>query len=347
MIDWGSGYSATWRVTEVDPRTWADSGEVAGVSSASVERDAKSDAPLLESGTVTLDTEPHGEFRERYLRIIMMAHQGGVSERVNVATLLCCETEGGFNRGMESRELVGRSVLWPASTRRPSAGTYVPRGADGAAWAADALRSCIKAPVSVDGSFALAEAVVLDVGATLLEAVWAVLDAGGFCLQIDGDGTVHVRPRPTSPELSLDEAGARLLHHGVRRSLDLSEIPSRYIAIEGALVAEAVNDDPNSPTSEAARGYAVDVVDTTPQRLAGETLAAYARRKLAELSVVKESRSYTREYWPGVLPLSMVRGTLNGVGLDGDMRVTRQSLTCGRGIVVAEEAESEVATWRA
>lgn len=345
MIDWGAGYSATWRVHEVDQTTWADAGVLAGVRSVTVERDATDDAPLVESGTVTFDTEPGDAFRERYLRVVMVAHQAGVSERVDVATLLCSATAGEFGHGAESRELVGRSVLWPASTRRPTSGTYVPRGVDGAAWVADALDSVLVAPVVADGSFALEDAVVLDVGTSLLDAAWSVLNAGGFCLQVDGDGTVHVRQRPTEPALSLDEAGARLLHYGVRRSMDMSEVPSRYVAIDGSAVAEAVNDDPNSVTSAAHRGYSVDEIDTAPSRLAGESLTSYAQRRLEELSVVKDSRSYTREYWPGVVPLSMVHGTLNGVGLDGDMRVVRQSLTCDRGIVVAEEAESEVRTW--
>ena len=345
MIDWAAGYSATWRVTEVDPVTWADSGEVTGVRSVSIERSAQEEAPLLESGTVTMDMDVGEPFRERYLRVVMVAHQSGMAERVDVATLLCSATSGQIGHGAESRELVGHSVLWPASTRRPSAGTYVPKGADGAAWVADALRACLVAPVVVDGSFALEDAVVLDVGTSVLDAVWSVLNAGGYCLQVDGNGTVRVLKRPTEPNLSLEDAGARLLHNGIRASMDMSQVPNRYVAVDGSVVAEAVNDDPNSVTSAAHRGYSVDMVDTSPTRRAGESLYAYALRRLEEESVVRDSRSYTREYWPGVLPLSVVRGTMESVGTNDDLRVVRQSLTCDKGIVVAEEAESEVRTW--
>lgn len=347
MIDWGAGYSSTWRVYEVDPRTWADSGELSGVRSVSIERDASETAPLLESGTLSLDGVVGDDFQERYLRVVLVAHQAGVSERVEVATLLCSSTDSEVDRGAETFSLVGHSVLWPANTRRIISGSYVQRGTDGAEWVANTLRDCLKAPVKQEGSFALAETIVLGVGDTVLESVWSVLNAGGFCLQILGDGTVVIRKKPTEPEMSLDDAQARLLHPGVRRTLDYSEIPSRYISVEGELVAIAENDDPDSPTSRAYRGYDVDVLDDIPTRREGETLAAYSRRRLEEESVVKDERSYSREFWPGILPLSMVRGSLSGVGLDGDMRVMRQSLTCDKGVVVAESAEGEVRTWRA
>lgn len=346
MIDWGSGYSSTWRVYEVDPRTWADSGEFSGVRSVSIERDASDGAPLLESGTIELDGDVNEEFRERYLRIVLVAHQAGISERVEVATLLCGATNSEIGYGIEKRELVGHSVLWPASTRQLTSGSYILRGSDGAEWAANALRGCIKAPVVQEGSFALAETIVFGIGDTILESIWTVLIAGGFCLQIDGDGTVRVKQIPTTPDLSLDDAGARLLHLGIRRTLDLSEVPSRYIAIEGELVAVAENDDPESQTSSVYRGYSIDLVDTNPTRRSGETLSAYCRRRLAEESTITDERTYSREFWPGVFPLSVVHGSLTGIGLDGYLRVTRQSLTCDKGIVVNESAIGEVRTWQ-
>lgn len=345
MIDWGSGYSSTWRVYEVDPKTWADSGELSGVRSISIERDASGNAPLLESGTISLDDDISGTFRERYIRIVLVAHQQGISERVEVSTLLCGATDSTIGYGVETRSLVGRSVLWPANTRRLTPGSYVRRGSDGAEWVADILRECLSAPVVQEGSFALDETIVFCIGDTVLEAVWAVLDAGGFCLQITGNGTVRVMPRPSTPELSLDDAGARLLRPGITRSFDLSEVPSRYIAVEGELVSIAENDNPDSPTSSVYRGYTVDMVDDTPQRRSGETLSAYCRRRLSEESTIVDERSYSREFWPGIFPLSIVRGTMSGIGLDGDMRVTRQSLTCDKGITVSERAEGEVKTW--
>ena len=52
-----------------------------------------------------------------------------------------------------------------------------------------------------------------------------------------------------------------------------------------------------------------------------------------------------REWYPGVLVGSVVRGSVSSVGLDGDMRVERQSITCGAGITVEERAVKEVKAW--
>lgn len=167
-------------------------------------------------------------------------------------------------------------------------------------------------------------------------------------MQIDGHGTVHVTPMPEDPSLELGHANARLLIPGVSRDIDTSEVPNHYVAVDGDQTAEATNDDPTSETSTVARGYVDDgdSPDTSPKRVNGETLAAYCARMLEEKSVVKDVRQYRREYWPGVHPYSMVRGTMPSVELEGDLRVRRQSLTLGRGIVVEERAEAEVRTWQ-
>ena len=63
------------------------------------------------------------------------------------------------------------------------------------------------------------------------------------------------------------------------------------------------------------------------------------------MSTVRDERTYTREWWPGVHPGDIVRGSLASAGLDGDMRVSAQSFECGAGIVVTENAYGEVRTW--
>ena len=104
----------------------------------------------------------------------------------------------------------------------------------------------------------------------------------------------------------------------------------------------AVNDDPTSSVSHAARGMWVDCYDPSPARVNGETLAAYASRKLAEASVVVKRKTYTREFHPDVLPFSLVRCSLPEVDLVGDGRVLEQSLTLGYGITVQETLGFEV-----
>jgi len=346
VIDWQAGYRSEWRVYRVSRETWADAGEVLGVSSVRVERSDDGDAPELESGALSLDMDPLDEFGEGYVRIAMVATQGGETERVDVATLLASATGSDVDRSVAATDVTCRSVLHPAATTLLTLGSYAPMGADGVAWAAGVLRACLNAPVVAEGSFVLDSHYVFDDGASALAAAWRVLRAGGHTIQVEGDGTVRILPQPDEPALELSRASARLLHNGVRRELDYSDVPNRYRAVENGVEAVAVNDDPDSVTSTVQRGWVRDApLDSSPLRVGGETLAAYCARRLEEESTVRDERSYSREWWPGVYPGSLVRGTLGGVGLDGDLRVTRQTVTCDHGLVVEETAGREVHTW--
>lgn len=346
-IDWMAGYRSSWRVYRVDRETWADSTTVEGVMDASIENTCDEDAPLLQKGSMTIDADPWTDFEEGYYRIVMVAEQDGTRERVDVATLLCSSASGDENRGVDELTVQGRSVLYPASRAELEVGSYAPAGVDGVEYVVGLLTSCINAPVVSEGSFTLDEHLVFDVGTKVLNAAWSVLDAGGYVMQIHGDGVVHVVPKPTISVMSLDRAHARLLHPGVHHELDYSEVPNRFVASENGVEAEAVNDDPTSVTSTVYRGWRSDERDTAPKRVNGETLAAYCNRRLEELSTVTDSRTYSREWWPGVHPYDIVRGSMATVGFDGELRVVSQSVTCGRGLTVEEESNREVATWRA
>ena len=344
-IDWGRGYSAEWRAYEVDRGTWADGQQAWDVESASVERTVDGDAPLLEAGSMSA-VVPVGEtWRERYIRLAMVARQGGEVERVDLCTLLVAAARGNVNRSRDALELTGRSVLWPASTTKCLPGDYAPALVDGAQWAARALRRCVAAPVVVDASFRLSDHTVFPNGTSVLRAVWMVLDAGGCSMRLSGDGTIAICEPPSEPALVLDQSAARLLHPDMPHDLDWSDVPNRYVAHDGTDVAIATNDDPDSAVSTASRGYFVDELDTKPALVGGESLQAYAQRRLAERSVVADVRTYTREFWPDVVPGDLVRASIASVGLDGDMRVTRQSLDCGAGVTVTEEASMEVSLW--
>lgn len=345
-MDWTKGYSAHWRVYEVDSKTWADGGLLSGATSVTINRDGAGEAPLMESGAVSLDTDISEDFKERYLRIAMYAEQDDGATRVDVATLLFASTTGNIDKGFDAVELTGRSVLYPASTKVLLTGTYAPKGVDGAQWCASMLRDAIQAPVEVFGSFTLETNTVFDGGTTYLACVWQILDAGGFVIQIAGNGTVQIMPRPADPSIVLDAVGAQLLHPGMPYTMDWSKVPNRYTAIEGSNVATVVNDDSGSPVSTSSRGYVVDVLDTKPVRVNGESLEQYAARRLEELSTVPDERTYVREYYPGVYPFSIARGNLSGMNLDGDLRIVTQALTCDKGITVQEKAQREVKLWQ-
>lgn len=343
MIDFGAPYSSTWRVFAVDERTWADGDRVYGVTGASISREA--DGNLIESGTFTADLPSGESLGEGYYRLVMTANQNGVSERVDVATLHGITSGSVSGKGRNLQTVDCSSVLYPASTEKTAIGGYAPSGVNGAQFVADMLSSCIKAPVEWEGAFILDSPIVFQLGWSMLKCCWTVLEAGNFTMFIDGRGTVRVCEKPTAASLSLDSTSARLVGTSVSRKMDWSVVHNRYYAIDGKDVAVAVNDDPNSVTSTVSRGYNSDVVDRSPKRVNGETLEAYASRKLHEDSVILDTRTYTREWVDGVYPNSVVLGSIPSVGLEGTLRVTSQKLTLGRGIKVDETAGLEVSSW--
>lgn len=333
-MNWARSYSSTWRVFRVNPQTWADGEPLTGVDSVSVTKTA--DGSLLESGGIELS----GNIEPAYYRIVMTADQGGELSRVDVATLLCITNGGAYNYGNKSYSANGFSVLYPASVTAVTSGSYAPAGVNGAEYAADMLAAAINAPVEVEGSFTLNNPIVHELGSNVLDAVWAVLEAGNFIMQIDGRGVVHILPKPTEPSLIIDTQTEGLMLNGTSFTSDESEIPNRYIVIDDDITVVASNDDPESRVSTVSRGYNVDEVDTSPTPIDGETLSEYAERRLRELSVLKDEQNYTREYAEGVNLYSIVRASLNA--LDGDFRVVSQQINCSSGITVDEKVEKEI-----
>lgn len=340
-MNWARSYTSEWRVFRVNRKTWADGQKLDGVDTASITRTA--DGSLLESG----DMEVTGAFETDYYRIVMTAKQGGEVVRENVATLLFDISNGEHDYGTVKNKAKGYSVLYPASTTAVMTGEYAPAGVDGVKYAKELLESAINAPVEAEGSFMLNDHIVHEPGTFILDAVWAVLNAGpdgGYVIQIDGRGVVHIRPRPTEPALVLDSAAKGVMLNGIEYTSDISKIPNRYIVIDGNNKTLAVNDDTESPVSTVKRGYYVDAVDTSATPINGETLGEYARRKLAEASVLETEYSYKREYAPTVLLYSMIRASLRG--LEGDLRVKSQSIDCGHGIMVSEKVTEETVLWQ-
>lgn len=336
-MNWGQSYSASWRVFRVNRDTWADGEQITNVDTVSITRTA--DGSLLESGGF----EVTGDFEPDYYRIVMTAVQGGDIERVDVATMLFDAKSGEYDYGRQVQEFEGFSVLYPASTSTVIMGEYAPAGVDGAKYAGDLLADAINAPVEVEGSFTLNDHIVHDIGSSVIEAVWSVLDAGNFVIQIDGRGVVHILPRPTEPTLVLDNSSTRLLSNGITYTTDISDIPNRYIVIKEQSKTIAVNADPESSVSSYSRGYYVDEVDESPTPIDGETITAYADRRLHELSYMHETCEYTREYAPDVYLYSIVKASITG--MDGNLRVTGQTVTCDKGIMIKEKSAKEVNLW--
>lgn len=207
-MDWNQGYISKWMVERIDPQTWEPCGVLDGVENISVESDSTDDAPLLETASVTVTRPALDSFESGWYRITMQATQGAGGAVIPIATIWLDPTRSRYDKGYREDSLSGKSVLWQASEEKVGDGKYAPKGADGAEFVASLLEAVIDAPVNIEGGFSLEDHVVFDLDASVLEAAWAVLNAGNHVIQIDGRGEVHILPMPTTPSLVVDRSGA-------------------------------------------------------------------------------------------------------------------------------------------
>lgn len=334
-MDWTKHYDSEWVVYRVNPRTWADDGVIDRVQNVSVTCSSKG---VIQAGSIDVDGEP---LDEAYYRLVLYAGTSGTRERFDIVTLKCVSSSGSYKGGSVTTKADAKSVLYPASTNRLEHGSYAPAGIDGIAFVVDMLSRVLDAPVRGVGWFTLDQPIVFDLDKSVLDACWLVLDAGNACIQIDGHGDVTVTTMPTEPSLVLDDDTYSMLDVSSSYSVNLASVPNRYVAVSGTEVVVAENSNPLSPVSTVSRGYYNDKVDKSPKRINGETLTAYAERRLRELSTIKRQYTYKREYWPDITVYSVIRANVDELGLVGDMRVTKQSYSIGEGIVVSETAEVE------
>ncbi len=345
MTDFSKSFSYTLQVYEVDRTTWADKRLVGRFNSASV---SKTNGRMVESANMTMDRSLGESFTEGYYRIAARVTQDGSTERHDIATLYCTSVSGTVDYGVDELTINGLSVLYPAENCVMDFGSYAPQGSDGATFAKDVLGEVLHAPIEVHGSFEIADNHVFDLGAKRLDCVWDVLEAAGWCIQIDERGVVHIRELPTEPINSTTEFDIATISSGIPYGLDWSTVPNRYMVFDGTTLGVWVNDDPKSVVSTKSRGFVRDYdggVDTNPVLVGGETLDMYCRRMLKSLSVVTHEVTKEREYSDGVYPFSVVRMAVQPTGDMMDMRVTSREIRCDNDLTVSETYAGEVSLW--
>lgn len=340
-MDFTQSYAVEWRLVKVNDGTWEDGEPVGTVKAVSIARDMAQDVPLLESATLEVQVPLGEEWDDGWYRFEGLFEQEGDRERIAMGTFLVEAASDSVDFGTQSSTMDGWSVLKPAADVYMAVGDYVPKGVDGAAYAANLLSQAIVAPVSVSGSFTLDDPIVYGKDTSVLQVVWDLLDAGGFCIRISGTGEVAIAPKPRGSTWEACDTKAALFP-GVERELDLTSIPNVYRAYSETAWAEAVNDDPDSRVSTVSRGRRVEMVDTSPTRVNGETLASYCARRLEEESTLFRSFTYTRELDPDARPFDIARESLPEIGMDGGMRIVSQAIECGPSVKVTQKASIEV-----
>lgn len=347
-MDFESGYISEFTVSKVDPSTWANQTTLEGLVSVTINKDCTDEIPMLETANITLDRTGAESFEKGWYRIEMLATQGaGERDRTRypLATVYLEPSSGSFDKGIETLSIDGYSVLKPLSDRLIFPGEYVPKDSKGLDYLTQMLDKTTPAPVNVEGSFYLNDYYVFDPGTSYLKALWDILNSAGWCLQVDGTGAITIKEVPKVPKFNLDREALGVLIPGIDYSLDLSSVPNRYLAVGSSGAAMVVNNDPNSPVSYANKGWYVDVFDSDPMPMNGESLNSYAKRQLIRESTVMRTWTYTREFVPDLRPFDLIYGSLPEYGFDGNLRVLTQRLTCTRGITVTEKVGAEIKEW--
>ena len=140
---------------------------------------------MLESATVSI-TESIGE---EWIRIYLLAHQGGSFSRVPLFTGLTSSPERKLDGNRVTWDAACYSVLKPASDVLLERGFYAPAGSN--AELVRKLLSVSPCPVEIDGiSPTLLTSIVAEDGETNLSMATKIINAMGWRIRIAGDGRI-------------------------------------------------------------------------------------------------------------------------------------------------------------
>ena len=180
----------------------AEERRLTNVISASIERDATDETSLLESATVKLDTS---EFNKGWYAVDAIESDTRTRLGVFYFRLKTMEQE---SDGAFVYELEGVSSLYNASISKVKGGYSVVKGDSGTSTIEGLLSNC-EAPLEIE-PFQVQKTQVFNGRVTKLGACWSILRAASMCMQIDGDGTIHVMPKTTTITKTITFTGGEL-----------------------------------------------------------------------------------------------------------------------------------------
>ena len=332
-MNWNSGFSASYYATIVDPATWRDIDTI-DLTGGSIK---KSTAKLLESADIELTQLPvEGE---TWIRLWLDAKQGNSGAHEALFTGLLSAPSVDWDGRRESHKVEAYSVLKPADDVLLQLGWYVAAGTNGAKAAADLL-AVGPAPVTyADAAPTLTSAIIAEKKETCLTMAQKIIDAIGWRIRITGRGEISIEPKATEASASFDPIENDIVELELSDSQDWFSCPNVFRATSGDLTAVARDEDPESKLSIPTRGREVWAQETNCKLASDESLANYAKRRLAELQSPARSVSYARRYTPDVVVGDVVTLHYPGQRIEGDFRIISQKIDLGFGARTQEEGE--------
>lgn len=334
MVNFSNGISATYYATRVNPRTWSDAGEIP-IISGSVTKNAKSN--LVVSADVSV-REDIGT--EEWIRLYMIAEQGGAKERVPLFTGIVSSPSRDIKGNAETRKLDCYSVLKVAADILLPLGWFAPARTSGGELIKILLQD-LPCPVELDeGSPNILSSFVAGDEDTKLSVAQEIAEAINWQIKVNGDGSVRICPKPLTIAGTFDNIENDIIETSVTDSRDIFSVPNVVrVTLDGS-AATARDDDPDSIYSTVSRGREIWLQEAATLA-AGESLGEYAARRLKELQNPSRKLSYTRRFQPDVDVNDLVSIVYPRQNIGDVFRVQSQTIELSHGAKVKEEAINE------
>lgn len=330
-MNWEQGFKTAYHACIVDPVTWADSERFEELS-GSINR---TDTGLRQSADIACVDYPYGS--DKWIRIWMDVEQDGGSDHIPLFTGLTSVPEENIDGYDSEMPIECYSVLKPAQDIPLPRGWYAAKGFVGADQIKDLLSVCPAPVVIEEGSPRLAQHIIAEDQETRLSMTEKILNAIGWRLWIEGNGTIHVGPKASTPSVTFSSLTHDTIEPQVKKKADWFNCPNAFRAISDAESATVYDEDPDSMLSIPSRGRQVWKEETSVKLSDNESLWTYAKRRLKELQGVGTGVSYDRVFHPAVMPSDIVRLHYPAQKLSGLYCVTSQKITLDSSGSTSEE----------
>ena len=334
MINWNNGFSAIYYATKVNPDTWADTEEIK-IISGNITRNA--DSNLMESADLTI-TDTVGP--EEWVRIYLIAQQGGNKERVPLFTGLVSSPSKDIDGNSIQHKLDCYSVLKVADDILLPLGWFAPARTNGGELIRILLQD-LPCPVTLEeGSPTIISSYVAGDNDSKLAVAQEIAKAIDWQIKVNGDGSVRICPKPLTISGTFDNIENDIIETKVTDERDIFSVPNVLrVTLDGS-AATARDDDPDSPYSTIARGREVWLQEDA-ELAAGESLGDYALRRLKELQRPARKLKYSRRFQPDVSVNDLVSIIYPKQQIGDVFRVVSQEISLTHGASVKEEVTNE------
>ena len=332
-MDWSKGFSAAYYASIVDPATWRDV-ERFEITSGSI---SYTEDELRCSGTVGAVSYESGT--ENIIRVYLDARQIGADALVPLITGYATSPSKMFDGVLQTNSLDVYSVLTPVQDVLLERGWYAAAEIPGGALIKNLLAPT-PAPVEIEeDSPALKEAIIAEDSETNLSMIEKILTAIDWRMRITGNGVIQILPKSTDAEVTYDPLEYDAIEPEIEVAYDWYQCPNCLRAISGDLTAVAKDESEDSIFSIPNRGREVWVEDADADLNEGETIEAYALRRLKEEQSVATQAKYKRRFHPDLSVTDLVQLHYPKQGLEGLYKITSMSMELGYGCSVDEEVE--------